>query len=83
LGVLRFTCDEMSESGVWHVHTKVISQSRLPLLQVIITYSVARIALCDSTDLIVIAERSLGKRWIESRYYGPAATGLLSKSSSA
>jgi hypothetical protein len=50
---------------------------------VIKTYSVPKIALRDSTDFIVVAERSLGKRWIESGYYGSAATGLLSKSSSA
>lgn len=52
-------------------------------VQVIKTYSVPKIALRDSTDFIVVAERSLGKRWIESGYYGSAATGLLSKSSSA
>lgn len=55
----------------------------LSRLWVIKTYSVPKIALRDSTDFIVVAERSLGKRWIESGYYGSAATGLLSKSSSA
>jgi len=31
LAVPRFTYDGMSESGLWHLHAKVISQSRLPL----------------------------------------------------
>jgi hypothetical protein len=31
LAILRLTCDGMSESGLWHLHAKVIRQSRLPL----------------------------------------------------
>jgi hypothetical protein len=51
-------------------------------LSVIKTYSVAKIALRDSTDFIVVAETVVGQT-IESGHYLPAATGLLSRSSSA